>query len=128
MVQADKPQKILIIEDDPLILNVYRELFIRAGYETETALDSVTAVTRYESFRPDLIVMDVNLPAGDGRALFFRIRELFRSRTPVIFSTGWPDKVKEISSLHGVSVLIKPVELEVLLAEARRVLENTRPG
>jgi CheY-like chemotaxis protein len=106
--------RILAVDDDLSILEIYKEIFAGAGFEIATAEDAVSAVTRYQDFKPDLLVLDVDMPAGGGQKVFDRLRNLFQTATPIIFSTGMPE---------SVAVLKKPVNAGQLVAEAKRLLK-----
>lgn len=114
--------KILAVDDDLYILELYKEIFTKAGFEVQTAEDAVAAVTRYQEFKPDLLVLDVDMPAGGGQKVFDRLRNLFQVATPIIFSTGMPENVASLAKLANVAVLKKPVNPELLVSEARRLL------
>jgi DNA-binding response OmpR family regulator len=78
-------KKILIIEDDPVVGNVYRNKLAVDGYQTELAMDGETGLTLMEKFVPDLIIVDLMLPTISGVDV---IREARRqaafAKTPVI--------------------------------------------
>ena len=54
--------KILIIEDDQIVANIYRKKFAHEGFNAETALDGEVAIELVSSFRPDVILLDLVLP------------------------------------------------------------------
>ena len=78
-------KKILIIEDDPVVANVYRNKLAVDGYQTEVAADGEAGLKMVETFRPDLIIVDLMLPTISGVDV---IRETRRTagfeKTPVI--------------------------------------------
>lgn len=117
--------KILAVDDDLYILDLYKEIFTKAGFEVQTAEDAVAAVTKYQDFKPDLLVLDVDMPAGGGQKVFDRLRNLFQVSTPIIFSTGLPEHVENLGKLANVSILKKPVNPELLVAEAKKLLKMT---
>lgn len=65
---------ILIIEDDPLVRDALRELLSRAGHRVEAAADGANGVLAYRNQRPDLVILDRNLPVLSGSGVFSRIR------------------------------------------------------
>jgi len=115
--------KILAVDDDLSILELYKEIFIKAGFEIQTAEDAVSAVMRYQEFKPDLLVLDVDMPAGGGQKVFDRLRNLFQTATPIIFSTGMPESVQNLARNLNVVVLKKPVSPELLIAETKKLLK-----
>ena len=114
--------KILAVDDEPCILDLYREIFAKAGFEIETAEDASAAMMKYQSVKPDLLVLDVDMPAGGGQKVFDRLRNLLLASTPIIFSTGSPDSVSSLARNFNVVVLKKPVNPELLVGTARKLL------
>ena len=58
--------RILVIEDEPSIQDVLRDYLTAAGYEVRTASDGLTGLTQIDSFKPDLLLLDINLPVKSG--------------------------------------------------------------
>jgi len=78
-------KKILIIEDDPIIANVYRNKLAVEGYQTEAALDGESGLKVMRSFQPDAIVLDLMLPKMSGTEVIKEIRsEAEFSKLPII--------------------------------------------
>ena len=65
-----QPIKILAVEDNPAILEFYIEFFSDMGFEVKTAEDALSALTLHQQFKSDLIVLDLNIPAGGGMLVF----------------------------------------------------------
>ncbi|PIU19476.1 MAG: hypothetical protein COT18_07310 [Elusimicrobia bacterium CG08_land_8_20_14_0_20_59_10] len=119
--------KILAVEDNPAILDFYREFFAEAGFVIETAEDALSAITKYQQFKPDVIILDLDIPAGGGMQVFERLRSSFNDPVPIIFSTGKPEKLPRLENLHNVSGLPKPVNPELLLAEVQKLTAAPAP-
>ena len=110
-------KKILIVEDDP---NIAKALSIRlknAGYEVSVASDALTGLETAIKKVPDLVLLDISLPAGNGFTVAERIQSLIPTAIPVIFLTasrkpGLRDKAKE---LGAAAFFHKPYEAEDLL-------------
>jgi DNA-binding response OmpR family regulator len=76
---------ILIIEDDPDVSLGYRVLLKAKGYDTILATDSSAAISEAQAHQPDLIILDLGLPAGDGFLVLDRLRaNTYLSIIPVI--------------------------------------------
>jgi len=117
-------KKILAADDDTTLLEFYKALFLDAGFEVETATDSASAMQKYMDTHPDLLVLDVDMPAGGGKRVFTTVRQILDLGVPVIFVTGLPEKVQDIPlSADKVSIFQKPVDGEALLTEVRRLLK-----
>jgi two-component system chemotaxis response regulator CheY len=115
--------KILAVDDDLFILELYKEIFSKAGFEIHTAEDASGAMAKYQEVKPDLLVLDVDMPAGGGQKVFDRLRNLLLTATPIIFSTGTPESVAGLAKNLNVVVLKKPVNPETLIDTAKKLLK-----
>ena len=106
-------QKILIVDDVRDIVHLLESYFHRAGYQTMTALSGAEALEK-ASAKPDIILLDVNLPDMDGFEVCRRIRE--GVSCPILFLTARiedSDKVKGFA-VGGDDYVVKPFSLEEL--------------
>lgn len=82
-------KKILIVEDDKNIAKALHVRFTANGYGVATTFDAVMATTTARSYAPDLILLDISLPGGDGFVLADRFQEITNTaNVPVIFITA----------------------------------------
>jgi two-component system response regulator ArlR len=117
-------KKILIVEDDE---NIAKALSIRlknAGYEVSVAPDALSGVENAVKKAPDLVLLDISLPAGSGFTVAERIQSLIPTATPLIFLTaskkpGLRDKAKE---LGAAAFFQKPYEWDDLLGAIQLAL------
>ncbi len=110
-------KKILIVEDDP---NIGKALSIRlknAGYDVSVAPDALTAVEVAVKRTPDLVVLDISLPAGNGFTVAERIQALIPTATPLIFLTASrkPGLRYKAMELGAAAFFQKPYEADALL-------------
>lgn len=123
--------RLLIIEDDPRIVDaVEKSLSLERGYALRALADPAKALAAAIDFRPDLILLDVKLPGGDGRQLL----RLFKSNAataavPVIFLTGMSSEGDKVLGLNlgADDYVVKPFGAMELLARIRAVLRRARP-
>ncbi len=124
-------QKILIVDDDP-DLRRGLNLRLRANhYDTAYATDGVSAVAMAQKERPDLIILDIGLPAGDGFVVLDRLQQnAALSCIPVIVLTARePQHNKDRIMRAGASAFFqKPADNEQLLGMIRTVLNPPWPG
>ena len=122
--------RILVVDDEPAIADLVSTTLRYEGFETQTAGDGRAALVAVESFRPDLLVLDVMLPDVDG---FDVQRKLIDRgvRVPVLFLTArdaTEDKVRGLT-LGGDDYVTKPFSLEELVARIRAILRRAQaPG
>ncbi|GAA0385362.1 DNA-binding response regulator [Acrocarpospora corrugata] len=118
--------RLLIVEDEPNILELLGASLRFAGFEVHTASDGKSAVTAARRHRPDLIVLDVMLPDVDGFEVVRRLRGS-GTYTPVVFLTArdaTEDKIRGLT-LGGDDYVTKPFSLEEVVARIRAVLRRT---
>jgi two-component system OmpR family response regulator len=117
---------LLVVEDDPNILELLSASLRFAGFDVRTAVSGSTAITASADVRPDLVVLDVMLPDLDGFEVIKRLRA-DSGRIPVVFLTArdaTDDKIRGLT-LGGDDYVTKPFSLEELTARIRAVLRRT---
>ena len=75
--------RILIVDDEAALQNMVKEILTQAGYETASALTCAQALEQFQILPPDAVLLDVNLPDGDGFSLLGKLRE--NRDVPVLF-------------------------------------------
>jgi two-component system, OmpR family, response regulator len=121
--------KLLVVDDEPNIVELLSASLRFAGFEVATASNGAEALKLVRSFRPDLVVLDVMMPDVDGFAVVKRMRENGQ-RIPVLFLTArdaTDDKITGLT-LGGDDYVTKPFSLEELVARIRAVLRRTGGG
>jgi DNA-binding response OmpR family regulator len=116
--------KVLIVDDDRVLADVVAFTFRREGFQVVQAHDGEAALQRWAEERPDLVVLDVNLPRLDGFAVCRRIRE--QSDTPILLLTV---RSEEDDIVHGLGLgaddyITKPFSPRQLVARAQAVLRR----
>jgi DNA-binding response OmpR family regulator len=111
-------KKVLIVEDDPKLALSLAVRLRAAGFEASMAYDALSGVNMAVQQRPDLMLLDVSMPAGNGYVVAERVRELLSRRTPIIFLTGstMPDAKDRAKQLGAAGYFEKPFDAEELLA------------
>jgi two-component system OmpR family response regulator len=118
--------RLLVVDDEATILELLSGSLRLAGFEVVTAASGAAAVCAATASRPDLVLLDVMLPDGDGFEALRRIRS-GGSEVPVIFLTARdevPDRVNGFA-VGGDDYVTKPFSLEELLGRIRAVLKRT---
>ena len=115
---------VLVVDDEPKIVDVVREYLEHAGFSVRTAGDGPAALERARALAPDLIVLDLGLPGLDGLDVARQLRRT--SRVPVIILTARGDEVDRIIGLEigADDYLVKPFSPRELVARVRAVLRR----
>jgi len=116
--------RILIVEDEREIADLLAAYIERAGFEIARATTVQEAVRAHAQFRPDLVLLDIGLPGGDGLSVLTTIRR--RMETPVIMVTAHDDDVTKLSSLRigADDYVIKPFNPAEVVERIRAVLRR----
>jgi two-component system OmpR family response regulator len=121
--------RLLVVEDDPNIVELLSASLRYAGFEVATAQDGQEALRTAREFRPDLMVLDVMLPGIDG---FEVVRRLTTegNRCPVVFLTARDSTADKITGLTigGDDYVTKPFSLDEVVARIRAVLRRSAAG
>ena len=120
-------EKILIIEDDPLIRNELKTLLQSNGYKTVAPEDFSDVIDQIKAEQPHLIILDIKLPGTSGFSLCTEIRTF--SEVPIIFVTSCNTDMDELNSimLGGDAFITKPYNTAILLAKIASLLKKAYP-
>lgn len=118
--------KILIVDDDPVVHMLYKRHLEREGFELLAARNGVEALTVVAQNRPDLIIMDVMMPAKDGIAALRELKQNEATRAvPVIVMTAnvgeYNTSTQEAMIGGAEGLLTKPLSPAKLVSEVRRI-------
>jgi CheY-like chemotaxis protein len=123
---SDVPQ-ILLVDDDRQVVRYLKKALEEGGYSVTATTSSKQALDSIQEPLPDLLILDLNMPAPDG----FEFLKTVRSRFPylrILVISGYLDgALLEAATLLGaIATLAKPVEPKVLVAKVREVLGRHR--
>src|SRR3954467_10676699 len=126
MNSVDESFRILVVDDEPNIVDVVAMALRYQGFNVATAANGTEALNQVNAYRPHLIVLDVMLPDMDG----FNVAERLgaqRAGVPIIFLTArdsTEDKIRGLTT-GGDDYVTKPFSLEELVARIRTILRRT---
>lgn len=122
------PSKILIVDDEPDILEFIQYNLKKRGYDIETAINGQQALVKAQVFLPDLILLDVMMPQKDGHQTLKELKEIpALEHTPILFLTALAGEQAEIDGLiRGADdYLTKPVKPELLITRIETALRRS---
>jgi DNA-binding response OmpR family regulator len=124
--------KILVVEDEEILLTALREELNQAGYETEGAVDGEDGLEKVKSFKPDLVLLDLVMPKMDGMQVLKKLKEDESTRDlSVVILTNLSDyeRISEALSLGAKDYLVKAnYSLADLLEKVKTVLSRRKPS
>jgi DNA-binding response OmpR family regulator len=123
----DTGQRILLVDDEPRIREVVANYLRRDGYRVQTAIDGVSARRHLTDFKPDLVVLDLMLPAVSGFEVLAEIRR--NGDLPVIVLTARAEEADRVAGLElgADDYVVKPFSPRELVARVRTVLRRATP-
>ncbi len=119
----------LVVDDEPTIVEIVGRYMERAGFETYTAADGYKALDAATEHRPDLVVLDVMLPGIDGIEVMERLQERPGPRIAVILLTARGEESDRLVGLRNGAddYVVKPFSPAELVARVEAVLRRTAP-
>ncbi|MCD6227975.1 MAG: response regulator [Candidatus Omnitrophica bacterium] len=124
-------KKILLIDDDPLVLKTLKKLLKAEGYCVELAKAAQEGLEKGKTLNVDLIICDVKMPEINGIELIKQVKEFRKNENkpdvPVIFITGYAseDAPIEAIKLGARDYLLKPFDLDKLLGSVKANLAKS---
>ena len=121
-------RKILVVDDDPTILELIEAMLIPAGYYVVTLVDSTRVIDTARDVEPDLILLDIMMPFEDGYTILNKLKKgMDRINIPIVMvSAVTDDGHKVIAGMDGASAYItKPIDKKVLLKTIAHFLPDS---
>ena len=120
--------KILAIDDQQLIRLSVEKRLTQLGYEVQTASSATSGIQLYDTYEPDLVLVDMNMPDMSGMEVVKHIRFFKDSKTPILVMSGNTD---ESIILNGFTLGIddymkKPVSLDEMTARIKRIIGSPK--
>lgn len=120
------PNKVLVVEDEPTLMETLAYNLTRQGYQVSTASDGLAALEIARQEKPDMIILDLMLPGLDG----FEVCRILRQEmnTPILMLTARTDEVDKIVGLEvgADDYLTKPFNMRELMARVKAHLRRVR--
>lgn len=124
----ERPQrKILVVDDDEMILETVRLALTQAGYQAEVMTQGEKALDRIREWRPDLVILDIYFPGFDGLDLCRKLKaDPATSPIPVMIFSGSNETVDVMGGIEAgaFQYITKPVDGAVLIAKIHQRLKD----
>lgn len=122
---------ILVVEDEPELLQALRVRLTASGFSCETAENGEEGLLKLSTSQPDLIIADLLMPVMDGYEMCRRLKSDARTASiPVVILTAVPERAleRQVYHLGAASIMHKPFESGALIATVRDALAMTTVG
>jgi DNA-binding response OmpR family regulator len=114
-------KKILLVDDEESIHLLYRDELEEAGYEVHSAFSGDEALNTLEIIKPDLIILDINMPGINGIDTLRSMKEKHPS-LPVILSSAYQEFKQDLSSWASDDYIVKSADMTELLESVKKHL------
>ncbi len=124
---SDRPPFILIVDDDPGILDSLRFLFEDEGFRVQTSEkgDYAESLRDENGGLPDLIVLDVLLSGKDGRTICRKLKSQDQTRhIPIVMISAYPDAERSVKEVGADAFVAKPFAIDEVLATVEALLST----
>ncbi len=113
---------VLVVDDEPEILDVATFVLEDEGYAVRTASDGQQALSLVSEQTPDLILLDMRMPVLDGWGFAREYRSRYDQRAPIVVLTAAASAAKRAEEVGAIGYLEKPFELDALVGIVRRAV------
>ncbi|MBI5575571.1 MAG: response regulator [Deltaproteobacteria bacterium] len=114
-------KKILVVDDEENIRELYRDELSEEGYSVELAENGQAALSKFEKFQPDLVTLDVMMPGMNGIEVLRRIREKNPS-VPVLLLTAFGEFRQDFNTWASDAYIVKSANVSELKQTIRKLL------
>ncbi len=115
-------KKILLVDDDDSIRLVYEEEFKEEGYMVICAENGAEALARYQSEKPDLVILDIQMPGMNGIEVLRQMKTIDPS-IPIVLSSAYPEFKQDLGAWASDDYVVKSPDLSNLLDVVRSHLD-----
>jgi len=125
VTETQVKKKVLVVDDDPLVVRVLQEPLKQAGYEVEVASHGLEALQKVKEKRPDLIILDILMPLMDGFkvARFLKFDKRFKDIPIIVLTSRATEGERKMGEKVGANeFLYKPFRLPHVLDVVQRYL------
>ena len=121
--------KILIAEDQPMVLKAVEFKMKKMGYEIITAIDGQQAIEFFDSEKPDIVITDLYMPFSTGLEVISYIRDTCKSSVPILVlsTVGAEGMIVEAFDLGANDYIQKPFKPNELVSRVKRLIQTLKP-
>ena len=117
-------KKVLVVDDSGVFRRLFAKTIKEAGFQVEEAVDGIDAVEKHSVFKPDLTLMDINMPRMGGLDAIAKIKEAQHNAGFIVMtSSSRKDEVITAKQLGVLNYIIKPIEPEKIIEKINKALQ-----
>ena len=122
------PKKILIVDDDPVVVRLVESILTDRNYEVSSAIDGLDALVKIKNQNPDLVILDIVMPEINGYDVAFELRfNRDFEQIPIVILTETEKELDDkIAERVNIAYLPKPVDPKPLIAKIEDFLKGNK--
>lgn len=114
-------KKVLVVDDDPDILEAVQMVLVSGGYESEVLAKADELYSKVQTYKPDIIILDVLLSGSDGRILCKKLKnDEETAHIPILMFSAHPKAKEMVKEIGADGFISKPFSVKELLAEVKK--------
>jgi DNA-binding response OmpR family regulator len=118
-------KKILVVENESMLVDLLQIRLEASGYEVETAFDGLEGLSKAEKVRPDLIILDIGMEGMDGYTMLKKLRKTESIKDTKVIMLTASGKMREYFEKEGISDYVtKPFDADDLLTRIAKILKE----
>lgn len=119
------PKKVLVVDDDPLILRILKDKLSEQGYLVTTTSSAFGATQLVDEHRPEVVIIDVVLPALPGPRIAALVRERMKKVKVLLYSSKDEAELKQVAKDCNADAWLKKTDnYDALLAEVKKLVKS----
>ncbi len=115
-------KRILLVDDEEGIQLLYREEFEEEGFLVESAYSGAEAITKFKEKRPDLVILDINMPGMNGIEVLRQLKEM-ETDIPVILSSAYQEYKQDFATWASEAYVVKSANMQELKDAVHKYLD-----
>jgi len=114
-------KKILLVDDEESILLLYHEEFVDDGYAVISAMNGDEALEKFQSDKPDLVILDIQMPGMNGIEVL-RQMKMIDAKIPVILSSAYHEYKQDLGAWASDEYVVKSADIDDLKKAVKRLI------
>jgi DNA-binding response OmpR family regulator len=124
-MMKNRRNKILVVDDDPRLLELIEAMLIPSGYYVVTLADSTKMIDTVREVKPDLILLDIMMPGEDGYTILNKLKKgMDRVNIPIVMVSAAADNAHKV--LGASAYITKPIDSKHLIETIARFLPDSK--
>ena len=113
---------VLVVDDQEDLIQLVKLCLVAKGHKAEGAVSKASMLTKMETFKPDVIILDVMLGSEDGRLICKELKETEYKNVPIVLYSALPEMLSDFRQFNADCTLLKPFDVDALQDRVEKML------